>query len=205
VFVLAGPADARGSLVDQIRAVSTTVHTTAVSDVAAVLAEEPAVPDRWDVPVGARLAWSRPFPAAEAPAAWREARTALRFSVPSTHARGPYSDQEGVVVPADRVGAFAVLAERLTAEDIARNADVLALDRIVLQEGNDTVPILEAVAATESLRRAAANVHLHHNSVATRVQRSERILGFPVTEPYGRARLLVALVLRRLRDNDPSR
>jgi DNA-binding PucR family transcriptional regulator len=42
---------------------------------------------------------------------------------------------------------------------------------------------------------------LHHNSVATRVQRAERLLGFSITEPYGRSRLLLGLVLRRLRDS----
>ncbi|WP_448608704.1 helix-turn-helix domain-containing protein [Geodermatophilus sp. URMC 60] len=203
VFALAGPRDALGGLVDQIRAVSPTVHGTPLSEVTAVLAEEPAVPGRWDVPVGTHLAWSRPWLAFEAPAAWREARTALRFTLPSTHARGPYTEQEGVMVAAERVGAFAALAEHLRAEDIARNPDVQALDRLVREEGHDTVRILEAVAATESLRRAAGYVHLHHNSVATRVRRAERVLGFSVTEPYGRCRLLLALVLRRLRDTAP--
>jgi hypothetical protein len=202
VFALAGPATIRGALIDQIRRVSPTVHATALSAIAAVLAKEPAVPGRWDVPVGARLAWSRPWPAAEAPAAWQEARTALRFALPSTHACGPYADQEGVVVPAERLGAYMALAEHLHAEDIAPNTDVQALDRLLREEGHDTIPILEAVAATESLRRAATYVHLHHNSVAVRVHRAESVLGFSVTEPYGRSRLLLALVLHRLRDSE---
>jgi hypothetical protein len=204
VFALAGPPDAHAALVDLIRAVSPTVHATALSDVTAVLAQEPAVPGTWAVPIGARLAWSRPRSAAEAPAAWREARTALRFALPSTHARGPYTDQEAVFVPAERMGGFAALAEHLRAPDIARIPDVLALDHIAREEGLDTVVILEAVSATESLRRAAGLVHLHHNSVANRVQRAERILGFSVSEPYGRSRLLLALTLRRLRDAEDT-
>jgi hypothetical protein len=204
VYALAGTSTALGELVDQVRAVSPTVHATPVSAVTAVLAEEPAVPARWDVPVGARLAWSVPAPAAEAPRAWREARTALRFALPSTHARGPYTDQEAVVVPGERTGAFLALAEHLSAEDIDRIPDVRALDRIAAAEGPDVIVILEAVAATESLRRASTLVHLHHNSVAARVQRAEQVLGFSVVEPYGRSRLFLALTLRRLRDTASS-
>ncbi len=204
VFALAGTPTALGELVDQVRTVSPTVHVTPVSAVTAVLAEEPAVPAWWDVPVGTRLAWSLPSPAAEAPRAWREARTALRFTLPSTHARGPYTDQEAVVVPAERIGAFLALAEHLSAEDIDRIPDVRALDRIAADDGQDTIVILEAVAATESLRRASTLVHLHHNSVAARVRRAEQVLGFSVVEPYSRSRLLLALTLRRLRDTASS-
>jgi hypothetical protein len=204
VFALAGPQEGLGELVDQIRAVSPTVQVTSASEVTAVLAEEPAVPVGWDVPVGTHLAWSRPCPAFDAPAAWREARTALRFTLPSTHPRGPYGDQEGVIAPAERVGAFLTLAEHLSAEDIGRIPDVQALDRIAGDEGRDTIVILEAVAATESLRRASTLVHLHHNSVAARVRRAEHVLGFSVVEPYSRSRLLLALTLRRLRDTASS-
>ena len=204
VFALAGTPAALGELVDQVRTVSPTVHVAPVSAVTAVLAEDPAVPARWDVPVGTRLAWSLPSPAAEAPRAWREARTALRFTLPSTHARGPYTDQEAVVAPGERAGAFLALAEHLSAEDIDRIPDVRALDRIATDDGQDTIVILEAVAATESLRRASTLVHLHHNSVAARVQRAEQVLGFSVVEPYSRSRLLLALTLRRLRDTASS-
>ena len=204
VFALAGTPTALGGLVDQVRTVSPTVHVAPVSAVTAVLAEEPAVPARWDVPVGTRLAWSLPAPAAEAPRAWREARTALRFTLPSTHARGPYTHQEAVVAPGERIGAFLALAEHLSAEDIDRIPDVRALDRIAADDGQDTIVILEAVAATESLRRASTLVHLHHNSVAARVRRAEQVLGFSVVEPYSRSRLLLALTLRRLRDTASS-
>jgi hypothetical protein len=204
LVALTGPQEGLGELVEQVRKVSPTVHVTPVSEVTAVLAQEPAVPDRWDVPVGTHLAWSRPCPAIEAPSAWREARTALRFTLPSTHPHGPYTDQEAVVAPAERLGAFLALAEHLSAEDIDRIPDVRALDRIAADEGQDTVVILEAVAATESLRRASTLVHLHHNSVAARVRRAEQVLGFSVVEPYSRSRLLLALTLRRLRDTASS-
>lgn len=62
----------------------------------------------------------------------------------------------------------------------------------------DTLNVLEAVAATESIRQAAQLVHLHHNTVATRLDAAEEVLGFPLREIYGRTRLLVALTLYRL-------
>ncbi len=204
VFALAGPPDGQGGLIDQLRAVSPTVRSAVLSEVTAVLAEEPALPERWDVPVGTRLAWSRSVAASRAPGAWQAACSALRFTLPSTHASGPYTDQEAVVAPAERLGAYLALADLLRVEDIARIPDVQVLDRLELEEGPATVTILEAVAATESLRRAASYVHLHHNSVATRVRRAERLLGFSVTEPYGRSRLLLALTLRRLRGAPPD-
>jgi molybdenum-dependent DNA-binding transcriptional regulator ModE len=57
---------------------------------------------------------------------------------------------------------------------------------------------LLAVAATDSLRQAGRTAHLHHNSVAHRVERAEKVLGFACTEPFGRARLLLTLTLHRL-------
>ena len=55
--------------------------------------------------------------------------------------------------------------------------------------------VLEAVAATESIRRAAQLVHMHHNTVAQRVRDAENVLGYPLTEPCGRTRLMVGLIL----------
>ncbi|WP_138733714.1 helix-turn-helix domain-containing protein [Modestobacter excelsi] len=202
-FAVSGSPAAVGAVVDQIRNVSPTVHATALSQVTAVLAEEPAVPGQWNIPVGVRMAYSVPWPAAQAPQAWQQARTGFRFALPSTHASGPYTDNEAVGVPGERVGGFAILAEGLRAEDIARVPDVQALDRIVLESGEEAIRVLEAVAATESLRRAASLVHLHHNSVAARLQAAERALGFSTSQPYGRFRLLLALALRRVRDSPP--
>ena len=60
---------------------------------------------------------------------------------------------------------------------------------------SDMMTVLEAVAATESIRRAAQLVHMHHNTVAQRVRDAENVLGYPLTEPCGRTRLMVGLIL----------
>lgn len=153
------------------------------------------------VPVGARAAFAGPYPASRAPEAWRLARVALRFARPSPRAYGPYSMDEATLVDAAQLGAHAVLAETLSAERIARVPDVRRLNRLVDECGEDMLVCLEAVAATESVRKAARLLHRHHNSVTHRVERAERYLGFSFTEPYGRPRLFLALVLRRLQDS----
>jgi DNA-binding PucR family transcriptional regulator len=61
------------------------------------------------------------------------------------------------------------------------------------------------VSATESLRKASAVLRLHHNSVAYRVGIAEEALGYSVTDPYGRFRVLLTLVFLRLRGQHETR
>ncbi len=152
-----------------------------------------------DVPTGLRSSISATRPAREAPTAWSEARLALRFALPSRHDHGPYAAREAVLVRSEHLGGYALLASRLNPDDILQVPDVQHLG-VLCRELGDTemLDILEAVAATDSLRKAAQAVHMHHNTVARRVERAEQVLGFPLTEPYGRTRLFLALVLRRL-------
>ncbi|MFR9775385.1 PucR family transcriptional regulator [Micromonospora sp. MS34] len=118
---------------------------------------------------------------------WREARTALRFATP----RQP-------VVHYDSLGALALLAQ--VPEDAARdNADVAAIGRLV---GNpEGLKTLEAYCETGSLRGAADLLHLHHSSVARRLEQIGRTLGIELTEPTGLVRARIALTARRLLDN----
>jgi hypothetical protein len=115
---------------------------------------------------------------------WRQARTALRFTTP----RQPvlhYTD----------LGALALLAEvpRDTARD---NPDVAAIARMA---GNpDDLETLDAWCATGSLRRAAELLHLHHSSVARRLEQLAKTLGIDLTEPTGLLRASLALTAWRL-------
>lgn len=122
-----------------------------------------------------------------APVAWRQARTAVRFA-----GHGPR------VVRFDDLGAVAVLAS-LRAADIAEVADVAALDRIA--EDQDSIEVLKAFCATDSVRKAAAMVYRHHSTVAARLTVAEARLGFSLSTTEGRRRLDLALVLRHLRDS----
>ncbi|WP_327659355.1 MULTISPECIES: helix-turn-helix domain-containing protein [unclassified Streptomyces] len=201
VFALAGPPGVAGAFVDGLRGLTPVVLHAPVGTVQLVVAKELEPGDVPGVPVGARAAFAGPCPAADAPQAWQLARTALRFARPSTRARGPYGVEEATLVDAARLGGYALLAETLSAEQIAPVPDVRQLGRLVDDHGDDMLVCLESVAATDSVRKAARLLHRHHNSVAYRVERAQRYLGFSFTEPYGRTRLFLALVLRRLQES----
>ena len=115
---------------------------------------------------------------------WRQARTALRF----TTARQP-------VVHHDDLGALALLAQ--VPQDAARdNTDVAAIARMA---GNpEDLETLDAYCATGSLRRAAGLLHLHHSSVARRLDQLGKTLGIDLTEPTGLSRARLALTAWRL-------
>ncbi len=117
---------------------------------------------------------------------WREARTALRF----TTSRQP-------VVHYDELGALALLAQ--VPRDAARdNADVAALARVA---GNaEDLETLDVYCATGSLRRAADLLHLHHSSVARRLDQIGKALGIELSEPTGLMRARLALTAWRLLD-----
>jgi hypothetical protein len=117
---------------------------------------------------------------------WREARTALRFATD----RRP-------VVHYGGLGALALLAQ-VPPEAVRANADVAALAR--LAEQPEDLDTLDVYCATGSLRRAAELLHLHHSSVARRLEQIGRVLGVDLAEPTGLARARLALVSWRLLD-----
>ncbi|MFC9324202.1 helix-turn-helix domain-containing protein [Kitasatospora sp. NPDC057015] len=125
--------------------------------------------------------------AAGAPdASWRQARTALRFT----------TGREPVVRHAD-LGALALLAE-IPRHAARENADVAAVARI--SDDPEDLDTLDAYCATGSLRRAADLLHLHHSSVARRVDQIAKALAIDLTGPTGLARARIALTTWRLLD-----
>jgi hypothetical protein len=118
---------------------------------------------------------------------WRDARTALRF----TTDRQP-------VVHHDDLGALALLAQ--VSPDTARcNPDVAAVARLAADEAD--LSTLDAYCVAGSLRRAADALHLHHSSVARRIDQLGRALGIDLTEPDGLLRARLALTAWRLLDD----
>jgi len=115
---------------------------------------------------------------------WCEARTALRFTTP----RRP------VVHHAD-LGALALLAQ-LPPDAVRDNADVVAIAR--LAGDPDDLETLDAYCASGSLRRAADLLHLHHSSVARRLDQLGEALGIELTDPAGLTRVRIALTAWRL-------
>ncbi|MFX0580763.1 helix-turn-helix domain-containing protein [Nocardia nepalensis] len=168
------PLDQLGGLICPARP----VKAAAVADVGVILATT-VDPARFPADVRAGIG------AAESPdRSWREARTALRF----TTARQP-------VIHYHDLGSLALLAQ--IPGDAARdNPDVTAITRIACNpEDLDT---LDAYCATGSQRRAAELLHLHHSSVARRVEHLGKTLGIELTAPTGLIRARLALTAWRL-------
>ncbi|GGR09884.1 helix-turn-helix domain-containing protein [Streptomyces netropsis] len=168
------PLDQLGGLVCPGRP----VKAAPLADVGVILATS-VEPDRF--PAGVRAG----IGAAESPErSWREARTALRFTTP----RQP-------VVHHDGLGALALLAQ--VPQDVTRdNADVAAIAR--LAGDPEDLETLDAYCATGSLRRAADLLHLHHSSVARRLEQIGKTLGIELTAPTGLVRARLALTAWRL-------
>jgi PucR C-terminal helix-turn-helix domain len=171
------PLDQVGNLVCPARP----VKAAQLGDVGVILA---TTIDTTRFPAGVRAG----IGASQSPdRSWREARTALRF----TGAREP-------VIRYDDLGALALLTE-IPRDATRDNADVAAIGRVA---GNpDDLETLDVYCATGSLRRAADLLHLHHSSVARRIEQIGKTLGIELTGPTGLARARLALTAWRLLDD----
>ncbi|QYN32997.1 helix-turn-helix domain-containing protein [Pseudonocardia sp. DSM 110487] len=118
---------------------------------------------------------------------WREARTALRFT----------TSHQPVVRHGD-LGALALLAQ-IPDDDARANPDVAAI--ALLAANPDDLETLDAYCATGSHRKAAELLHLHHSSVARRLDQLGKALGVELAEPIGLTRARIALTTWRLLDD----
>jgi hypothetical protein len=139
--------------------------------------------------------------AVEATAAARsfeQAVVALRFAMPGAAAEA--------VADHDELGTVAVLAD-LPAARLRALPDVTLLAAVAARDGGAAgIDALSAFCRTGSLRQAAAELHLHHSSVATRLDRVEAVTGWRLREPGDRFRARLALYAWRLAcadDDDP--
>ncbi|MFH8616764.1 helix-turn-helix domain-containing protein [Streptomyces sp. NPDC017979] len=119
---------------------------------------------------------------------WWQARTALRFT----------TEREPVVDYAE-LGALALLAQ-VPATAVRADGDVAAVAALAAAAADD-LATLDAYCTTGSLRRAADLLHLHHSSVARRVERIGAALGVDLTSPVGLVRARLALTAWRLLDD----
>jgi hypothetical protein len=132
----------------------------------------------------------------DAHASWAQARSALRFAV----AGAP----EEAVADHDELGPVTLLAdipvERLRAQPDVRRLGELAHGERGGQsgQGGELLAALAAFCRTGSLRQAAAELHLHHSSVAARLTHVEKELGWRLRDPQDRFRAHLALYALRL-------
>ncbi|GAA2443213.1 helix-turn-helix domain-containing protein [Streptomyces macrosporus] len=132
----------------------------------------------------------------DARTSWEQARAALRFATPGA--------PEEAVADHDELGPVALLAD-IPVERLRDQADVRRLAELADGErcgqGTDPLAALAAFCRTGSLRQAAAELHLHHSSVAARLAHVERELGWRLRDPRDRFRAQLALYGLRLAGN----
>lgn len=171
--------------------------TARVGDLLAVLLRE-GIGEGVGVPRGLSVGLGEALPPERVHDSWEGAKRALRFSQPSRSQRATYRMIDAVIVDISKAGCMGALVDVVDHQDVWELADVRAIHELAEKGAPDTLSVLEAVAATESIRQAAQLAHLHHNTVAARVESAETVLGFQLRENYGRTRLLIALTLYRL-------
>ncbi|MEW1911580.1 helix-turn-helix domain-containing protein [Kitasatospora sp. NPDC085895] len=139
---------------------------------------------------GTRVGVGGPVDALAAGESWHQARAALRFAVAGSPAEA--------VADHEALGTVALLAD-LPFERLRSRPDVRALEDLSGRE--ESAPAVAALAAfcrTGSLRQAAAELHLHHSSVAARLARVEEETGWRLRDPQDRFRAQLAWYAWRL-------
>lgn len=129
------------------------------------------------------------LPARDARVSYQQAQLALRLT-----AEGTADDPGRRVILAHDAGVLLTLVQNTSHSD-PQPSDVAALESAATSWMLET---LEAVSTTDSVRDAAALLHLHHSTLQERASRAERLLGWKVLGQHGRQRTQLALVMRRI-------
>jgi hypothetical protein len=149
---------------------------------------------------GARIGVGPCVPADEAWRSWQAARLATRFAHDDGGSAASALLPDTSVIFWEDLGGLTALAEYVPPDAISAIPDVAALDRLASERtGMVTLTALRALCETESIRVAARALHMHHSSIAQRLDHAETVLGYSVRTALGRNRLAIALALRRLR------
>ncbi len=123
---------------------------------------------------------------------WSQARRGIRF------ANLRVDPSEWII--AEDLGCVSALAD-LDPQQILSLPDVLAVGELARsRSGNSDMKILDQLGRRDSLREVATTLHMHHSSVAYRVDRISELLGFDVRSGDGRYRARTALLLWHLHD-----
>lgn len=130
------------------------------------------------------------LPAVAAATSWEQARRALRFASSTWHGRR--------VIAFDRLGSLELLTE-LPVRRLLGCADVVRVNEFAeTAAGALAVDTLEAFCVFGSLRRTAAELHLHHSTVAARIAQVEAVMGWDVDEALDRFMATLVLTVRRI-------
>ncbi|MFC9790793.1 PucR family transcriptional regulator [Rhodococcus sp. NPDC127528] len=125
-----------------------------------------------------------------APASWKQARRALRFASSTLYGRR--------AVAYAPLSSLHLLAE-LPLERLLNDPDVARLNALATSAtGEQEVATLEAFCVFGSLRRTAAELHVHHSTVAARLAHLEAEMGWNLEEAVDRFMATLVLMIRRM-------
>lgn len=132
--------------------------------------------------------------AAALPLSLATARVALRFA----RMPAPIGFGSQRVATYDDLGPVRLLAE-LPDERIRDDPDVVRLAALRSgPDGQERIDTLRAVCVAGSIRRAARALHLHHSTLAVRVERLEEEIGRDLGDPAQRLSVHLALIALEL-------
>ncbi|WP_430335749.1 helix-turn-helix domain-containing protein [Rhodococcus sp. ACT016] len=125
-----------------------------------------------------------------APTSWKQARRALRFASSTGYGRR--------AVAYGRLSSLELLAE-LPLERLLNDRDVARINAIAASAtGAQEVATLEAFCVFGSLRRTAAELHVHHSTVAARLAHLETEMGWNLEDAMDRFMATLVLMIRRM-------
>ncbi len=199
VVVCTGPDDGIERLVESIVSLERIVARVTSSSGLTVLlvagdSESLVLPG---IPTGVRAAYGAVRKVVAADVSYANAFDAYRFTLPSPADTGPYPATAGVWTNGARLSGLAALS-RLRRDQIETIPDIAILQGMTEKYGEHILEILEAYATNDSLRKAAAGLFIHHNTLSYWVQKASAELGYSLSEPYRRAQLFISLCLFRL-------
>jgi hypothetical protein len=178
-----------------IRSGGETVQLAKVGDVFAAITTADQMPD--ELPGQIRAGIGPKVDPLRAPASWSGARAALRFTLNLPGLKRPR------VTSVEELGPLLALA-RFPIDELASIADVEAIATVSANDpSGEHIHTLDAFCRAGSLRRTAAELFLHHTSVAARIEHIGSVLGYAVDTPDGAFRARMALALWQL-SNSPG-
>jgi hypothetical protein len=122
--------------------------------------------------------------------AWDQARVALKFSI--------WGTAEQAVTTYEGLGPLSLLGE-LPRDRLEAHPDVVSLQYLERgSSGGSDLKVLDVFCHSSSLRAAAQSLHMHHSSVAARLEQIEQALGWALDTPEGRFRTRLAILAHRL-------
>lgn len=121
---------------------------------------------------------------------WQQALGALRFASSTGYGRR--------AVAYERLSALELLAD-IPLDRARQQRDVLRVNEIAATAtGALDVDTVEAFFVFGSLRRTAAELHLHHSTVAARLAHVESQMGWDLGDPMDRFTATLVLMIRRI-------